>query len=70
MIYILARLHCEVQLNSRLELILQEYDYIVKDEMCVEEIVKQIESYASKSPEENWDMKINRFDLAEFGFTL
>ena len=51
-----------------MELILQEYDYIVKDEMCVEEIVKQIESYASKSPEENWDMKINRFHLAAFAF--
>ena len=36
--------------------------------MCVEEIVKQIESYASKSPEENWDMKINRFHLAAFAF--
>ena len=50
-----ARLHLDMELDKRLEFIIQEYDYIIKDERAVEQAVDKIQMYAGLKEDNNWE---------------
>ena len=55
-----ARLHVDTDLPSRLQLILEEYDYIVRDEDSVAAAVKKIHNYAAKTEADTWEELVER----------
>ena len=56
-----ARIHVETDLNLRLESIMEEYDYIVRDESNIQEMITKIENYNGKQPEETWKQLAERY---------
>ena len=55
-----ARLHVDTDLPSRLQLILAEYDYIVRDEDSVAAALQKIHNYAAKTEADTWEELVER----------
>ena len=49
-----TRIHLDTNLEARLELILQPYDFICKDQKEVGVMMKSIDSFLGKREEEEW----------------
>lgn len=47
-------MHVDTELSSRLQFILEEYDYVVKDERSVNKAREKILAYAGKTVGEEW----------------
>ena len=56
-----ARLHVDTELSSRLQFILEEYDYVVKDERSGNSAREKILNYAGKTEEEEWSSLIEKY---------
>ena len=56
-----ARLHVDTELSSRLQFILEEYDYVVKDERSGNLAREKILTYAGKTEEEEWSSLIEKY---------
>ena len=55
-----ARVHIDVDLNSRLEFILEEYDYILKDEKDINSMLAKIDNYVDRKDNASWSTLIER----------
>ena len=55
-----ARVHVDTELSSRLQFILEEYDYVVKDEKGINTAREKILAYAGKT-EEEWSNLLERY---------
>ena len=55
-----ARVHIDVDLNSRLEFILEEYDYILKDEKDIKGMLAKIDNYVDRKDNASWSTLIER----------
>jgi len=56
-----ARVHVDTELSSRLQFILEEYDYVVKDERSVNKATEKILAYAGKTEGEEWSSLIEKY---------
>ena len=59
-----ARVHVDTELSSRLQFILEEYDYVVKDERSVNKAREKILTYAGKTEGEEWSSLIEKYVLS------
>ena len=50
----------DTDLPSRLQLILEEYDYIVRDEDSVAAALQKIHNYAAKTEADTWEELVER----------
>ena len=55
-----ARLHVDTDLPARLQLILEEYDYVVRDERSRAAAREKILAYAGKTEDEDWSSLIEK----------
>ena len=55
-----ARIHIDVDLNNRLEFILEEYDYILKDEKDIKSMLEKIDNYVDRKDDFSWSSLIER----------
>ena len=53
-----ARIHIDVDLNNRLEFILEEYDYILKDEKDIRSMLEKIDNYVDRKDDFSWSSLI------------
>ena len=51
----------DTELSSRLQFILEEYDYVVKDERSGNSAREKILNYAGKTEEEEWSSLIEKY---------
>ena len=54
-------MHVDTELSSRLQFILEEYDYVVKDERSVNKATEKILAYAGKTEGEEWSSLIEKY---------
>ena len=56
-----ARVHVDTELSSRLQFILEEFDYVVKDERNAITAREKILAYSGKTEEEEWSHLIEKY---------
>ena len=60
LLFMPARIHIDVDLNNRLEFILEEYDYILKDEKDIRSMLEKIDNYVDRKDDFSWSSLIER----------